>query len=187
MNNTLYWSDEIYRIFGLTPNQFDATYEAFLNSVHPDDRELVKNAVNKALNENRHYNIDHRIIRPDGSVCIVNEQAEVKFNAAGKPIRMIGTVHDVTEPRKMEQELMKAHKLESIGILAGGIAHDFNNLLTVIMGNISIAKRPLNPEDSLHKRLTEAEKALQMAQDLTQQLLTFSKGGAPVRETAPIK
>ncbi|MFZ3073037.1 MAG: PAS domain-containing protein, partial [Thermodesulfobacteriota bacterium] len=73
VKNELTWSDEIYRIFGLKPHEFGATYEAFLNAVHPDDREFVVNSVNAALRERKPYSIDHRVARPDGSVRTVHE------------------------------------------------------------------------------------------------------------------
>jgi PAS domain S-box-containing protein len=113
---------------------------------------------------------------------------------SGAPIRdqqsrIVGAVlvfRDITEKMKMEEELIKAHKLESIGILAGGIAHDFNNLLTAVLGNISLAKMQTSSEDRIHHKLVEAEKASLRARDLTQQLLTFSRGGAPVKKTTSI-
>lgn len=106
VNNTLHWSDEIYRIFGLKPQEFGATYEAFLNSVHPDDREFVKESVRKALFEQAPYSIDHRILLSDGTMQkIVHEQAAVSFDAQGHPTRMVGTVQDVTEHRRAEQAI----------------------------------------------------------------------------------
>ncbi|MBI3853290.1 MAG: PAS domain-containing protein [Verrucomicrobia bacterium] len=105
VTNKVRWSDEIYRIFGLTPEQFGATYEAFLNSVHPDDRSIVNEAVQDALKRGRPYNVDHRIIRPDGAVRIVSEQGEVVFDEAGKPVRFLGTVLDVTERKEAESKL----------------------------------------------------------------------------------
>jgi PAS domain S-box-containing protein len=87
---------------------------------------------------------------------------------------------------KLEQEMIKEQKLESVGILAGGIAHDFNNILTAILANISLARLQLKPDDPLYRRLEDAEKASLRATDLTQQLLTFSKGGSPVKETTSI-
>lgn len=101
---TLYWSDEIYRIFGLDPQQFCASYEAFLQSVHADDREMVEQAVNEALTKNN-YNIDHRIVLPHGEVRIVHEQAEVQFNKDGQAIQMLGTVQDITERKHLENAL----------------------------------------------------------------------------------
>ncbi len=103
--------------------------------------------------------------------------------------RIIGAVlvfRDVTEKRRMEKELQKAQQLESIGILAGGIAHDFNNLLTAVLGNISLAKMYVKDGDRVSQKLNEAENASLRARDLTQQLLTFSRGGAPVKKMAPI-
>lgn len=106
--NELFWSDEIYRIFGLAPEEFGATYDAFLDSVHPDDRAFVEQAVNDTLSEKKPYDIEHRIMLPDRNVRIVNERAEVTFNDAGKPIRMIGTVQDITERKQVEEALRDA-------------------------------------------------------------------------------
>ncbi len=105
LNNKLYWSDEIYRIFGLPPKAFGATYDAFLESVHPDDRELVKNSVKEALYERKPYGIDHRIVLPDGSIRFVHEQGEVTYDENGNPVQMTGTVQDITERKNMENRL----------------------------------------------------------------------------------
>ncbi len=99
------WSDEIYRIFGLEPQEFLATYEAFLESVHPEDRDFVKTAVDAAIHENKSYSIDHRIVRPDESIRYVHEEGEVTYDKDGKPVQMIGTVQDITERVRVEQQL----------------------------------------------------------------------------------
>ena len=93
---------------------------------------------------------------------------------------------DISERKMMENEMIKAQKLESIGILAGGLAHDFNNILTAILGNVSLSKNTSNPGDVLYRRLSDAEKAALRAKDLTKQLLTFSRGGAPVKRVISI-
>ena len=95
-------------------------------------------------------------------------------------------IRDMTEKKKMAEEILKGQKLESLGVLAGGIAHDFNNLLTAIMGNISLAKMFAESGSKAYDRLADAEKACERATGLTQQLLTFSKGGAPVKKTTSI-
>ncbi|MFX1451081.1 MAG: PAS domain S-box protein [Promethearchaeota archaeon] len=107
ITNELTWSDEIYRIFGLTPQEFGATYEAFLKSVHPNDREFVTKSVNEALTEKKPYNIDHHIVLPDGTERIVHETAEITFDKDDRPIRMLGTVQDITELKLIELELKK--------------------------------------------------------------------------------
>ncbi len=89
---------------------------------------------------------------------------------------------EMAQRKKMENEILNAQRLESIGTLAGGIAHDFNNLLTAILGNISLARRSGDTEN-MPEKLEAAERACIRAQDLTRQLLTFSKGGAPVKKT----
>ncbi len=93
---------------------------------------------------------------------------------------------EIADRERMEQELVKAQKLESLGVLAGGIAHDFNNLLTSILGNVSVALFDIDARHPAYQELARAERATLRAQELTQQLLTFSKGGAPVKKTASI-
>ncbi len=93
---------------------------------------------------------------------------------------------DITERKQLENEVSKGQKLESLGILAGGIAHDFNNLLTVILGNTTMAKMDVKPKDEICNSLDAIENAAMQAKNLTQQLLTFSKGGAPVKKVASI-
>ncbi|MGD2178633.1 MAG: PAS domain S-box protein [Anaerolineae bacterium] len=95
--NKLTWSDEVYRIFGLEPARLDATYETFLNAVHPEDREMVEREYRSALEEQRPYEVVHRVLRPDGSVRIVHEKAEEITDESGAVSGSIGMVHDITE------------------------------------------------------------------------------------------
>ncbi len=105
----------------------------------------------------------------------------------GEVIALLGITRDITEQKKMEAEILRTQKVESVGLLAGGIAHDFNNLLTAIIGNISLAKAFTDPAGKTYKRLAEAEKASFRARDLTQQLLTFSKGGTPIKKVVSLE
>ncbi|MCF6154858.1 MAG: sensor domain-containing diguanylate cyclase [Candidatus Brocadia sp.] len=139
VTNELRWSDEVCRIFGLAPLEFGATYEAFLNSVHPDDREFVKESVNKALYEKIPYSINHRIILPDGSERIVHEQAEVIFGDTGEPIQMNGIVQDITELKRTEEALMR--RIDTEKAVAGISARlvkftDFNKAIDVSLADI---------------------------------------------------
>ena len=90
------WSDEMYQIFNLNPQQFPIRTGIFLNCVHPSDKEQVVRAFGKALVGEQSYNIDHRIVWPDGSVRFIHGEAAVTFDKAGRPIRMLGTVQDIT-------------------------------------------------------------------------------------------
>jgi PAS domain S-box-containing protein len=108
-NNTLNWSDEVYRIFGLPLKQSDLTYEDFLGVVHPDDRLLVEQTVNETLDGLHSYNLDHRILQPDGTLRYVHEQAELIRGDNGQPVRMVGTVQDITV-RKQAEEAIRASR-----------------------------------------------------------------------------
>ncbi|NHI90743.1 MAG: PAS domain S-box protein [Candidatus Thorarchaeota archaeon] len=109
INDNIVWSDETYRIFGLAPQEFEATYEAFLNSVHEDDRKMVRESVDKAIHKNQKYSIDHRIVLPDESIRFVHEEAEVTFDDKGKATRMLGTVQDLTE-RVVQETLLREER-----------------------------------------------------------------------------
>lgn len=117
----------------------------------------------------------------DGRTIIIEGNGICKFEE-GIPVSTQCIFHDVTEKKKMEEELIKTQKLESLGVLAGGLAHDFNNLLTAILGNISLARMYASPQDTIDKYLDKTEKATLRAQKLTRQLLTFSRGGTPVKK-----
>jgi signal transduction histidine kinase len=120
-------------------------------------------------------------------IGLVEVRAFPIFDDAGQVVMVAEYIRNITEQRQLEEELRKAHKLESLGVLAGGIAHDFNNLLTGILGNISLAKKTIDTHAEATRRLDEAQKAVARSQDLVQQLMTFSKGGAPVKKTAAIE
>jgi PAS domain S-box-containing protein len=101
----LFWSDEVFRIFGVNQPYSDSTYEDFLSFVHPDDRDFVEQSVSDALNKRKPYSIDHRVVQPDGIVRYVHEQGEVTYNDNNQPLRMFGTVQDITERYQIEEEL----------------------------------------------------------------------------------
>jgi PAS domain S-box-containing protein len=113
--------------------------------------------------------------------------ASIIPDQAGAPLSVVCVARDVTRQKRLEEELLKSQKLESLGVLAGGIAHDFNNILTAILGNVSLARMRSDPADKIYKWLKDAEKASARAKDLTHQLLTFSKGGAPVKSVISLE
>lgn len=293
----LFWSEEVYRMFGLDPAVHQASYEAFLGCVHPVDRPAVEEAVAAALRGERAYSIDHRIVLPTGEVRTVHEEGEVHRNRAGQPVRMIGTVQEITERRRaedrvrfqamlldqvgeavvatdptgaitywnrfaerlfgwrgdevlgravveiipnescphqnprireliesgeswtgelvltrrdgsefpgivtyspirdgagpivgvvgicadltdqkrLEEQLRQTQKMEAIGQLAGGLAHDFNNVLTAIAGHAELLLADLAPTHPIRGDLEEILQAANRATSLARQLLTFSR------------
>ncbi len=146
---------------------------------HPVDRVLKTGTVCALANHTS-------LIRKDGTEISIEDSAAPIRDKYSVIIGVVLVFRDVTEKNRMEQELLKVEKLESVGVLAGGLAHDFNNLLTALLGNISIAKMYVDHRSKAYQHLIEAETASRRATDLTHQLLTFSKGGAPIRRTQSI-
>jgi PAS domain S-box-containing protein len=182
VTNELTWSDEVYRIFGLEPQQFGATYDAFLEHVHPEDREAVKTAVDRSLTDpSLAYSIQHRVVRPGGAERIVHERGEVTFDKSGEPICMIGTVHDITEQKAIEAEsrqlrarLAHLDRVGTIGVLTAALAHEINQPLAAILSNAQAALRLLaaaqpdlqEVEDALGDIVSDDRRAAEVIQRL---------------------
>jgi signal transduction histidine kinase/CheY-like chemotaxis protein len=154
--------------------------------IHPGDLRRFVTAYSEVLrNPSGIPSVEMRVKHRDGSWRIL----EIKAKEITRHHTLKGLIvncRDITDRRKIEEELHKAQKLESLGLLAGGIAHDFNNILTSIIGNIALAKMDIDAESEIFESLTDAEKASYRAKDLTLQLLTFSRGGAPVKKTTSL-
>jgi PAS domain S-box-containing protein len=153
------------------------------NLIHPDDLATVISQ-QQAHHEGRtpNFSVEHRLRCKDGSwKWILNRGKVVLRDAKGQPLRVIGTHTDLTARRQAEEDRLVLSKLESTGILAGGIAHDFNNLLAVILLNLDLAEMTGDNPAAMQTRLQEAKKASLAARQLTQQLITFARGGAAVR------
>ncbi len=156
--------------------------------INEKTRKVCENPVAKVLETGRIIGLANH------TALIAKDGTEKSIADSAAPIRdmksnIIGTVlvfRDVTIENKINAELAKTKKLESVGILAGGIAHDFNNILTGIMGNINLSKNMIGQSHEAYDFLAAAEKASKRANKLTNQLLTFSKGGEPILEVASI-
>lgn len=106
--NELAWSAEHYRILGLSPTNFEATYDAFLENVHPDDRELLQQRLSEAIEQRGSFSLEFRIVRPDGSARLLHSRGEAFCDEEGNAIRMVGTAQDITEQRRVEEEVSAA-------------------------------------------------------------------------------
>jgi two-component system cell cycle sensor histidine kinase/response regulator CckA len=175
-SDRLEWSRQTHTIFGVVEGEFAGTRRAFLELVHPADREAVRKASAAAAEAGgRAYDLEHRIVRPDGAIRWVHEKARVMFNDEGRPIRMIGAVQDITERRMLEDQLRQAQKMEAIGRLAGGIAHDLNNALTAIAGYAELALGAIEPDHPARPDVHEIRRGAERAGSVTRQLLAFSR------------
>jgi two-component system, cell cycle sensor histidine kinase and response regulator CckA len=173
--DALGWSAETHRIFGVPLGQFKGTSEAFFGFVHDEDRDGVRRAAEAATASDAPYDVEHRIVRADGSVRWVQEKADVLRDASGRATRMVGTVQDITDRRQLEDQLRQSQKMEAIGRLAGGIAHDLNNALTAIAGYAELALGEVTPAHAARADVEEIRKAAERAGSVTRQLLAFSR------------
>ncbi len=146
------WSDELYRIYGLDPEHFEATFEGFLARVHPEEWERVRQVIETALREGKPFDVEYRIMRPDGAVRLLHGHGEVVVDAAGRPVRMVGMAQDVTERVEAEArarelareqaaraEAERAHA--SLQTFLGIVAHDLRNPLSSILGYVQLLRR----------------------------------------------
>ena len=176
------WSDELLRIYGIQPEDFQGRTEDFWNRVHPEDLQRIWELREEGLSKPGPLKAEFRIVRPDGEIRFVRMVFETTFNGKGEPLRRLGTLQDITEVKNAEQEnnrlsvqLQHAQKMESVGRLAGGVAHDFNNMLEVILGHAELALEQALPSEPIYDSLMEIQKAAQRSADLTRQLLAFAR------------
>jgi len=173
----LIWSKFARQHYGVLP-EAEITYDTFLRALHPADRDRATQAVKDALRyENGgDYAHEYRTLGiEDGQERWLSSRGRVFFDSESQPIRMVGVIQNITERKRLEQQLLQSQKLESVGRLAGSIAHDFNNLLTIINGYAHLVLAEMDPQNPLRDSMEELTKAAMQAAGLTRQLVSFSR------------
>jgi PAS domain S-box-containing protein len=176
----LTWSAELHRICGLEPETFGASYAAFLECVHPGDRARVDETVQKAFIEQRRFEFDHRIVRPDGSVRVLHGQGQVVANDRGETTRMLGTCQDVTEQRALEAEQERARQeadrlKEQFFAL---VSHELRTPLTSIKGYAELLEREVDGDAAASRFLAVIARNTDRLERLVGDLLFAAKADA---------
>lgn len=171
-------------MLGYTLKEVEYSVKQWTDLHHPDDQTFAWKSINDHL-EGRApaHKIEYRMRAKDGQYKWILDQAKiVSWDAQGKPLRMCGTHTDITERKldeqereKLQNQLIQAQKMESVGQLAGGVAHDFNNMLSVILGYAELAMDQVDPSSSLYQELQEIYNAGKRSTDITGQLLAFAR------------
>jgi len=148
--------------------------------IHPEDLDAVNETFRKGV-QGIKCEVVFRYRHKNGHYLWFSATGKLYHNVAGEA-RAVIISREITARKKLEEEMLKISKLESLGILAGGIAHDFNNVLMGIIGNLTLAKKRVDPHERVYDLLIRAEKVSYKAKNLTEQLITFSRGGLPVKK-----
>ena len=174
VHDTLFWTDETYRIHEISPAEYSPTVATAIGFYAPESRPFITAAVQDAIERGTPYDLDLDLITATGRRISVRATG-IATMEQGRTTKITGVFHDVTERKRIEAQLSQSQRLEAVGQLAGGIAHDFNNLLTAIRGYSELAQRGLEEDDPRRSDIDEVIANADRAAALTRQLLAFSR------------
>ncbi len=175
--NTLWWNDGFLTTFGFAAGEIEPSVEAWTGRMHPVDRPHVIESIHRAINNcTEGWSAEYRFQRKDGSHAFVQDRGYILHDAAGKAVRMVGGMRDLTREKILEEQSLRAQRMDSIGTLAGGIAHDLNNVFAPIMMSIELLQLDLGHDPRSSKILEIIHANTRRGADLVRQVLTFARG-----------
>jgi PAS domain S-box-containing protein len=173
-SNEVMWSEGTLRIFG-QPRDYKPSYKDFLQVTMPEDKERIDKVVRDSLAENEGFVVEFRIARPDGDLRTVRSVSELSLDEERTlPLRIFGTVQDITDEKRAQEESFARQKLESVGTLAGGIAHDFNNLLGGVLGQAELALTELETGSVPEAELKTIRELAIRGSEIVRELMTYA-------------
>jgi two-component system, cell cycle sensor histidine kinase and response regulator CckA len=173
-NRMLYISPAFEAIWGRSCADLYSSPRAWLDAIHPDDRERVLHSAVTKQSQGL-YDEEYRIVRPDGSERWIRDRAFPVTNAAGEMDRVAGVARDITEQKELEARFLRAQRMDSIGTLASGVAHDLNNILAPIMMSASLLRRELNSQQR-EEIISTIEESAERGAQIIKQVLAFGRG-----------
>jgi predicted ATPase/signal transduction histidine kinase/GAF domain-containing protein/ActR/RegA family two-component response regulator len=196
---SVYWSAETFRIFELAPPH-PPELAQIVQQTHPDDRAFVEHAFDRMISENKDFDLEHRLLMPDGSIKHLHVVGHASKNEFGH-VEYVGVVMDITRRKRadqvqrdhererdaMQRQLQQAAKMEAVGRLAGGIAHDFNNILGAILGYGELAQNKLIEGDPTRRQLDQVMHAGARGKELVDRILAFSRSDVGERVPLPVQ
>lgn len=175
-SNRIWWNSGLQTVFGYAEDHHESDAAFWLDCVHPEDRERVAASVRNALNGNlQRWREEYRFRRADGDYAWVVDHGAILRDDSGTAVRMIGSIVDTSEQKRLQEQLRQSQRLDAIGQLTGGVAHDFNNLLTVILGSAESLAEQLTHDQRLRMLADVTAKAAERGAELTNRLLAFAR------------
>ena len=173
-NGETWWSDQAFKILGVPLDRRPVTLFQFFQRVHPDDRERARHTTLQILENGEPFHYATRLLPTDGQIRHLEVQGHLDETPEGRR-RVVGTVQDITERRRLQDQLSQTHRLEALGQLTAGVAHDFGNLLSVILGATELLLDEAEVDDWCHSDLVQIHRAAERGASLTGKLLSFSR------------
>jgi PAS domain S-box-containing protein len=174
-NDRVSWSDRVYQLHGVPTGTFGGRVADFSALVHPEDQARVAATIRRALEGGEDYQVDFRIVRPDGTIRWLTTGGRVLFDEARQATRMLGVTTDITERRRVEEQLRLGQQLEVVGRLAGGVAHEVNNQMSVVLGCADFVLRRGDVPEAARTDVEHMRSAAERSATVTSQLLAFSR------------
>ena len=172
-SDRVWWSDQVAHIHGIRPETFAGTFEGWINTIHPDDRQRARDAIARVLAGDGNYEGEYRKLRPDGAVCWTFTRAIVTRNAEGKPARLLGVSMDITSRKQSEEALRRSEKLATTGRMAATIAHEINNPLEAVVNIVYVAQTDPGTPPHIRELLADADHELRHVAHIVRQTLGF--------------
>jgi PAS domain S-box-containing protein len=180
--DSLYWSDEMFRLMGQQPGDFVASTDRWMSSIHPEDANGVRQKVSQIHVDGVDYRHDYRILLPDGHLRWVESQTRSQLDGEGRVLRLVGVITDVTHRKVAEEAMLRNEKLAVVGRLASSVAHEINNPLEAVT-NLLFLVSLSDSVEAAHEYANKAMDEVMRVSVITQQMLKFHRGGGVLKPT----
>lgn len=178
----VFWTDELYRIFGFEPGSFPPSYKRVKEIAHPDDLETWVNTMREAIRSKDWFTLTHRVVRKDGEVIWIHNEGQIVRDQNGRAVKIIGTAQDVTRQKMAEENMLNNERITAVGELASGVAHNFNNLLQIVLGcsQLALTDLQLGALGQAQENLLQIVESSKIGAQTVKRLQDYARAKSPI-------